>query len=267
MHAYNELSIEKKYELYEASVQNPTSDIQFINREYRNRYHRSPKVLREDFMGTGLLSCEWVKQNNETKAFGFDLDPEPIKFGKENHYIKLSEDQKSRVNYIMGNVLEPVEHKAHVACAFNFSYFIFKERKLLVEYFTKVREGLHTDGMFVLDLFGGLEARQPLVEETEHDDFSYFWDCEKYNPLTQECFYAIHFKDLNTQRKYENVFTYDWRLWSPKELREVLIDAGFSETKIYWEGEDEDGTGDGNFYETNFAENCESWVTYIIAFP
>ena len=65
--------------------------------------------------------------------------------------------------------------------------------------------------------------------------------------------------------KYEKVFTYDWRMWSIPELREILADAGFSRTLAYWEGEGEDGEGDGEFYLSNNEENCESWVTYIAA--
>ncbi len=262
-----QLTVEEKYNLYESAVQNPDTDIEFIEKEYRSHYGIAPKVLREDFCGTGLLSCEWVKRDEEREAFGIDLDPEPVEYGKLHHYLTLSDHERSRMSYVMGNVLDPMNKKADVAVAFNFSYFIFKKRRELTEYFRKVREGLTDQGMFIIDLFGGLEARQPLVEETEHDDFSYFWDCDRYNPLTQECFYAIHFSTKANQMKYENVFTYDWRLWGPRELRDILEDAGFSQTKIYWEGEDEDGTGDGNFYQTEYAENCDSWVTYIIAIP
>jgi hypothetical protein len=54
-------------------------------------------------------------------------------------------------------------------------------------------------------------------------------------------------------------------MWGIAELREIMEDAGFSKTIAFWEGEDGDGGGDGIFYETNKAENCESWVTYICA--
>lgn len=262
-----QLTTEEKYRLYESAVQNPESDIAFIEKEYRSHYGIAPKILREDFCGTGLLSCEWVKGDQQRTAFGIDLDPEPVEYGKFHHYLKLNEEERQRMTYILGNVLDPMEKKADVAVAFNFSYFIFKQRNELLHYFSKVREGLSEQGMFIIDLFGGLEARQPLVEETEHEEFSYFWDCDRYNPLTHECFYAIHFETKDNQLKYENVFTYDWRLWGAQELRDILKDAGFKTTKIFWEGEDGEGAGDGNFYQTEYAENCDSWVTYIVAIP
>lgn len=259
------LSLEDKYRLYESSVQNHEVDIDFVNKEFKKTFKRKPLTFREDFGGTAAMACDWVKQSPEHRAWGIDLDSEPISYGLENHYSKLSDEQKERMKYIEGNVLDNQEFKTDVIVAFNFSYFIFKKRNDLLNYFKKVREGLNDEGCFFVDIFGGTEARQPMVEETEHDDHSYFWDCEDYNPLTNEVLYYIHFKKHDNGIKYENVFTYDWRMWSIKEIIDVMEDAGFSKVQTYWEGEDGDGGGDGNFYRTGKAENCESWVTYICA--
>ena len=254
-----------KHKLYEEAVQCHENDISFIQREYYNIYKREPLTLREDFGGTGLLACDWTRLGPKHQAWAIDLDPEPIAYGKEIHLQKLNEDQRARMHYIQGNVLEDYDFRPEVIVAFNFSYFIFKKRQELLNYFTKVRSNLGKNGMFVLDLFGGTEARQELEEETEHDDFSYYWDCHQYNPISHECLYYIHFKYQGT--KYEKVFTYDWRMWGLAELRDMLQEAGFSHTIAYWEGEDGQGGGDGNFYATEQAENCESWVTYLVALP
>ncbi len=259
------LTIEEKYKLYENSVQCHDADIDFINEQFQNFHGRKPYILREDFGGTGMLACNWTKQSSEHLSYAVDLDPEPIQYGKKTHYSRLNEEQKNRMHYIEGNVLDDFPFKSDVTIAFNFSYFIFKTRKDLIEYFKKVREGLKEDGAFFLDLFGGTDSREESVEETEHDDFSYFWDCDKFNPITNECLYHIHFE--KSGKRFEKVFTYDWRMWSIPELREILHDAGFSKTIAYWEGEDEDGDGDGNFYVSNKEDNCESWVTYIAAIP
>ena len=263
------LSVSEKHRLYEASVQCHEGDIDFLNKEYRRIYNRAPLSLREDFGGTGLLACEWVRQSPEHTAYAIDLDPEPISYGYENHYFRLNEEEKKRMKYIEGNVLADFDFKADIVVAFNFSYFIFKKRHELLDYFKRVRAGMKNDGAFFIDLFGGTEARSPLVEETEHEDegFSYFWDCDSYNPITNEVQYYIHFKTLNDGKMHREVFSYDWRMWTMMELREVLEDAGFSKTVTYWEGEDEDGEGDGNFYPSEKEENCESWVTYIMALP
>jgi len=257
------LSLQEKYALYESSVQCSEGDIDFISTQFRKICGRTPITLREDFGGTGMLACEWVKQSHLHKSWAIDLDEEPIKYGMENHYSKLSSEEKKRMTYLNGDVLDSHGFTTDVIVAFNFSYYIFKERNKLVHYFKKVRESLNENGALFLDLFGGTDAREPHEEETEYDNYSYIWDCEKYNPITHESLYYIHFKKDDTI--YRNVFTYNWRHWSLAELRDVLHDAGFRKTLAYWEGEDEDGDGDGDFYVTEDAENCESWVTYIMA--
>lgn len=259
------LTVEEKYYLYENSVQCHDADIDFINEQFEAFSGRKPYVLREDFGGTGMLACNWTKQSTEHLSYAVDLDPEPIEYGKKTHYQTLNDEEKTRMHYVEGNVLDDYPFKSDVTVAFNFSYFIFKSRKQLVEYFKKVREGLKDDGVFFLDLFGGTDAYEESVEETEHDNFSYFWDCDKYNPITNECMYYIHFE--KDGKRFDKVFSYDWRMWSIPELREILEDAGFSKTVAYWEGEDEDGDGDGNFYQSSTEDNCESWVTYIAALP
>jgi hypothetical protein len=261
----SQLTFEEKHKLYESSVQNHENDINLINENFFSYFNKYPLSLREDFGGTGLLACGWVAQSDEHQAWAIDLDPEPIAYGKETHYKKLPENAKSRIKYIEGNVLDNFSFKTDVAVAFNFSYFIFKKRKDLLSYFKKVRESLKDDGAFFIDLFGGTEAYTPMVEETEHEDFSYFWDCDMFNPITHECLYHIHFKTHHDNKMHRNVFTYDWRMWGIPELREILEEAGFTKTIAFWEGDDEEGSGDGTFLATEVAENCESWVTYIMA--
>ncbi|MBF0301241.1 MAG: class I SAM-dependent methyltransferase, partial [Oligoflexia bacterium] len=100
-----------------------------------------------------------------------------------------------------------------------------------------------------------------------HDDFIYHWDCDKFNPITNEGLYKIHYTKSKENKKYENVFVYDWRLWSIAELKEILIEAGFSKVYCYWEGDDENGGGDGNFVITDIGENCDSWNCYLLALP
>jgi len=261
------LTLDEKYKLYEGSVQNPDSDISFINKEYKKLFGKTPLTLREDFCGTGAMACAWVAQSNDHKAHGIDLDMEPISYGVENHLFKLKEDQQKRMEYILGNVMDTYNFKSDVIVAFNFSYFLFKQRADLVKYFSQVRKHLKKDGAFFIDLFGGTETRKPLEESVKHKGHTYYWDCDKYNPLTGEVQYYIHFKTHKDQVKHQKVFSYDWRMWDARELQDVLSDAGFKTTHIYWEGVDKDGTGNGVFKQATKAENCESWVTYICALP
>ena len=256
-----------KYLLYEESVQNPESDIEFIEKEYQREYGRLPTSIREDFCGTGMLLAQWVARNKANTGVGIDLSEEPIESGKARHYAALTKDQQSRMSYVLENVLHAETHKAEVVCAFNYSFYIFKERQTLLEYFKAVRAVMKDEGLFFLDCFGGTEAMMEGEEERELDTHDYFWDCEKFNPITHDCFYSIHFK-LKGQKKQKRVFTYDWRFWTMPDICDVLKEAGFSEVFTYWEGDDDDDDGgNGEFERENEAENCLSWISYLVAKP
>ena len=120
--------------------------------------------------------------------------------------------------------------------------------------------------MFVCDIFGGSQCYEPNEEETEHINkgFSYYWDQDSWDPVTNEAMFYIHFKRKG-EKKREQVFTYDWRMWSIPELREILAEAGFSKSFVYWEGTTADGEGDGDFKQVESGEDCESWVSYVAA--
>jgi hypothetical protein len=253
--------MEDKYRLYEGSVQNPENDVDFVIKTYKTFTGKKPKTLREDFCGTGYMCCEWVKTSKDTLAYGVDLDPVPLSYGRLHHIPKLQEAQKKRVFLSLENVLQ-TKVKADCIVAFNFSYYIFKNRESLLTYFKSVRDHLNKDGMFFIDLFGGTECFQELEEDTKFKDFTYYWDCQKFNPITHEVFYAIHYKYKGV--KYKNVYTYDWRHWTMPELIDLMQEAGFKKTTPYMEGLTKAGRGNGIFKPSWSDEQCESWVAYLV---
>tara|TARA_B100000749_G_scaffold280897_1_gene280780 strand:+ start:56407 stop:57246 length:840 start_codon:yes stop_codon:yes gene_type:complete len=252
-----------KYELYINSVQSPETDVKFLRRVYKELRDKKPETMREDFCGTFALSCEWVKLKKDHKAIGVDLDEEPISYGKEHYFSQLTDEQKGRVEILTANVLDPKLPKADIVQAQNFSYFIFKKREELRDYYKNALKGLKSDGIFVVDCFGGSQCFEPNEEETEHKGYSYFWDQDSFDPVTNEAQFYIHFKRKG-EKKREKVFSYDWRMWSIPEVREIMLEAGFKDTAVYWEGTDEDGEGDGEFTRVTKGEDCESWVAYIV---
>lgn len=254
-----------KYFYYEKSVQNPENEIEFFNEKFKELRNRDPKTLREDFCGTGSITCNWVKQGEEYYSWGIDLDPEPVEYGKKNHLAKLDEVEQSRVSYQLENVLDAKTPKVDICFAFNFSYFIFKERKQLLDYFKAAHKALNKDGVFFVDLFGGPDSQTVMTDVISHEGFKYYWECQMFNPMNNNCRFAIHFKRKGEQKR-KDAFVYEWRMWFMSEIRDIMIEAGFSKTVAYWEGDDEeDEGGDGNFYATEEAENCDAWVTYIAA--
>lgn len=260
------LTLDQKYDYYERSVQNAEAEVEFMRDAYKKIYKKPAFLLREDFCGTGAISCSWVEQDKRCEAYGIDLDPEPVEMGKKRHLAKLSKAQQGRMEYRLENVMKTKAPKVDVVCAFNFSYFIFHERKTMLEYFKSVRKGLKKEGIFFLDIFGGPESQKLVTDRKPLKNLTYYWECQKFNPITHRCFFAIHFKD-GKGKIHKNVFTYDWRFWMLPEIKDLLLEAGFSEVKAYWEGDDEDGGGNGVFTEAKDAENCDAWVTYIGAIP
>jgi len=260
------LTLDQKYDYYERSVQNAATEVSFMQDEYKRHFKTKGLTLREDFCGTAAISCNWVQQDDQCRAWGIDLDPEPIKMGQKRHYAKLSKDEKKRMLYLKQNVLFTKAPKTDIICAFNFSYFIFKKRADLLKYFKSVRKSLNKKGIFFIDLFGGPES-QKLVTDYKNvpGGLRYFWECQHFNPITHDCLFAIHFKDK--KGKHENVFTYEWRFWMLPELMDILSEAGFAKIVPYWEGDDEDGSGNGEFSPAMDAENSDAWVSYIAAIP
>ncbi|MGE0430655.1 MAG: class I SAM-dependent methyltransferase [Planctomycetota bacterium] len=257
-----------RYVLYQRSVQAPESEIDFFLKVFRKHYNRKPTTLREDFCAAAYLCCEWVKAHKDNVAVGLDIDPEPIKWGLEHNADGLNQDQFSRLHLHELNVLDPAaaKQKAEVVYAGNFSYCCFKTRKQLLEYFTAARKGVAKDGIFVCDIFGGPDSQRVGEEETEYEGFTYVWDQNQYDPISSEILCHIHFL-FEDGSEWRKAFTYDWRLWTIAEIREVLMEAGFASTEVYWEGSNSKGEGNGVFSKKEKVENEDAWVTYIVGLP
>ncbi len=255
-----------KHVLYQMAVQSAEAEVAFIDRVYRRQYGRPPARLREDFCGTALICCAFVRKRRENRAWGVDLHKPTQEWGRRHNMAKLPEHAAQRIELVTDNVMNVTAPKVEVVGAFNFSYYIFKQRPDLVAYFEKVRASLADEGLFFLDAYGGYEAQQVMEEETRYGGFTYVWDQASYNPIDDHTTCHIHFKfpDGSMLRK---AFTYDWRLWTLAGIRDALIDAGFASTEVYWEGTDADGEGNGSYRRQVRGENTPGWNAYIVGVP
>lgn len=256
-----------KYFYYTQSVQSVDTDVIFFNKVYKELNKTKPFSLREDFCGTFALCCAWVKSGSDKQACGVDLSAEPTEYGKKYYLSQLSAEEKKDIRVCNQNVLLSDNcGKFDLVVAQNFSYCAIKQRKNLLKYFTQSKKRLNKNGLFVLDCFGGEQCSSPNEEETVHKEegFSYFWDQDSFDPTNNEAQFYIHFK-MKGKKKHKKVFEYDWRLWTLPELKELLLEAGFSDVFIYWEKDDNEGGGSGDFYITAGEENCEAWIAYIVA--
>ncbi len=252
-----------KHLLYEEAVQCVEAEIDFVDEIFEKLRKRKAKSLREDFSGTSNSSCEWVKRRGSNVAYCVDIDADVQEWGKHHHIEKMSVDQQQRVNLITADVIKSAVKPVDVVLAMNFSYWIFKERRLMIRYFRSVYDALASDGVFFLDSFGGYESFQELEESTEHDGFTYIWDQSHYNPITGDGLFHIHFR-FKDGSALEKAFTYDWRIWTLPEITEMLSEAGFN-AEVYWEGTDENGDGNGVFEASTEGEADAGWIAYIVA--
>ena len=255
-----------RHRLYELSVQYAASEIEFMDDTFKTLRKRRAKLLREDFCGTANVCCEWVSQRKSNRAIGVDIDSEVLDWGANNNLPRLSSSQRERISLLQGNVLTTETESPEIVSAMNFSYWLFKERGQLKRYFTRVLETLADDGIFFLDAYGGYDSFREIEEEREieDEDFTYIWEQAKYNPIDNGLICHIHFAFPDGSRM-ERAFSYDWRLWTLPEVRELLEEVGFRNVTIYWQGWDEDGEPDGIFEPAEEAEADAGWICYLSA--
>jgi SAM-dependent methyltransferase len=252
------------HELYEQSVQNVEAEVEFIQTAFRELRGRHPTSFREDFCGTAAAACHWVTVGKENSAWAVDIDPHVLAWGREHNAAALRPTQRKRLELLEANVLKVRTPPVDVVGAFNFSYWCFKDRAVLADYFRAVRRALVQDGLFFLDVFGGAEAYNECREKTKYDDFTYVWDQASYEPVTgaYKCYIHFRFPDGS---KIKRAFSYDWRLWSLPELRDLLAETGFRASYVYWEGEDEEGEANGEYSRVESGDNDPAWIAYLVA--
>ncbi len=253
-----------RHELYEQSVQDVDQEIDFLDETFRGLRARDALTLREDFCGTANAACGWVRSRTNRSAVGVDFDEGVLNWGREHHVARLSSDEQLRLTLLQEDVRTARTQAVDLAVAFNFSYWTFKTRDELAAYFRAVRESLVDDGIFMLDCFGGSDTFSESEEATEHDNFTYIWDQASYDPVSGDYTCHIHF-EFPDGSKLRKAFTYSWRLWTLPEIRELLAEAGYSRSTVYWQGTDEDGDGDGTFRPVTRGDADPAWIAYIAA--
>ena len=259
-----------RYELYQLAVQSPERDVEFLTKVFKKLRKRPALHFREDFCGTALLCATWAQQSAQHTAEGFDLDPEPLAWGKAHNLAPLGRAAE-RITLHRADVRSASDRPADVRVAQNFSYNVFRKRAEMLEYFARARASLAADGIFVIDIYGGYEAIEEMEETRKIEGgFTYVWDQARYLPGTGEYTCHIHFR-FRDGTKMEKAFSYVWRYWNITELEDVLAEAGFREVQAWFEQSDDpdgDGEGNGQFARDDTGKscrNCAGWIAYLVA--
>lgn len=258
------------HRLYELSVQNAEAEIDFVDKTFRRLSKRKPQLIREDFCGTANVCCEWVQRRKHNYAIGVDLDESVLEWSRQHRIGSLPRKQRDKIELVRADVLKVKTRPVDIVLAMNFSYWLLKTPNLLGKYFRSVCRSLCDDGIFFLDAYGGYDAFREIEEarEVEGDEFNftYTWEQEKFDPITNDLTCSIHF-EFQDGSSLPAAFHYEWRLWTLPEIRELLLSSGFSRVTFYWQGFDDDGDGDGDFRPVSAGEvdADAGWICYITA--
>ncbi|MBI5495365.1 MAG: class I SAM-dependent methyltransferase [Deltaproteobacteria bacterium] len=253
-----------RYALYLASVQDPDHEVHMLRRVYRDAYRRDPRLLREDFCGTAAVCASWVRGRTQAHAWGVDLDRDTLDWGHRHNLNELTPAEKQRVALWQRDVRSPQRPKVDVVAAQNFSFQVFKTRPELREYFRVAHRNLDAQGVLLLDMMGGAACMEEDRRERRRipGGFTYEWEQARFDPVSHHALFHInfHFRDGTRLRR---AFTYDWRLWTMPEVRELLTEAGFRRSVVYWL-EDYSEAGNSIYRQRDRlpAEPC--WLTYVV---
>ena len=178
-----------KYTCYQQSVQEPSHEVEFFDLAFNDAFGRKAVRLREDFCGTFAVCCEWVKSSENRSALGIDLDPEPLAWGKAHNLTPLSPAQQKRIRLREQDVRRRNRPAADIVAAQNFSFWLFKTRADLRDYFKTARANLADQGLLVMDMMGGGDCyieghTDKRTIKKGKRGYKYFWHQESYNPVT-----------------------------------------------------------------------------------
>jgi SAM-dependent methyltransferase len=260
--------------LYTPAVQHVEHDLDVLERVYRSLSGRAPALLREDFCGTAALASAWVERGSHRRAWGVDLHGGTLAWARRRRLPALGAAAE-RLTLIHADARRVTRPPADLVVALNYSYWVFHRRAELKAYFRAARASLAPGGLLCLDAFGGTGAMQELVE-TRHipasrgpggervPGFRYVWEQTAFNPVDHRlrCQIHVHLRD---GRELRRAFTYDWRMWTLPEIRELLAEAGFRESVVYLQDwDDRRHQALGSYSRRRRFENQLTWLAYVV---
>lgn len=275
-----------RHDLYELCVQSPVHLAPLV----RAIHGGSPRTLGEDFAGTAALSIEWARTGGE--AVAVDLDAGALAKHPDAPGVR-------KIHADVRDIADP----ADVVFVGNFSIGYLHTRAELVAYLRHARARLSTlsprgrgqgerssaprassPGVFVCDTYGGDSAFTTGFVHRPHpipkalDGVGgrlcrYTWEQREADPLTGMVTDVIHFRIEDCGEiieELDDAFVYEWRLWSVPELRDAMLEAGFSRTEVYAklaDAIDEDGNAYVQPVEDAAEELDESFIVLVVGRP
>mmetsp|Transcript_9276 Transcript_9276/g.17994 ORF Transcript_9276/g.17994 Transcript_9276/m.17994 type:complete len:296 (+) Transcript_9276:24-911(+) len=211
-----------------------------------------PQLMREDFSGSGMVSCGWVTSAPSRRSWAVDFDAEVHAWGTTHHLPKLTQDQRDRVSLVTCDVMASHENgvpPVDVVVGNNFSWQCWHQDEALEAYLWGVRQGLRPGGMLVLDAFGGTSISHDSYEEISNHDitledgrparFSYVYEqmnCQAGGHMT----IGVSFK-FTDGSVMKHAFKYAWRVRPVGLVREAMLRVGFKTVCLFVDWNDDTG--------------------------
>ena len=204
-----------------------------MSRTFRKLTGRDGLILREDFCGTAAISLAWARSKRSREAYGVDLDAQTLGWARE-HRVHPGREPKvrERVHLVHGNVLDVQTPRRTSPARHEFQLLGIQEAGRASGLFPPRMAGTQAGRGIVFDLYGGTEATIESEFDKDIDgEFVYRWEQAEYRPMTNEQVCHIHFL-FSDGPSLKPAFSYDWRLWTAPEIREVLEEAGFPQRAL-----------------------------------
>lgn len=244
------------WECYEACVQSPRHVVSLLRAIYRECTGTSPLVLHEDFCGTAAVSRRFVEDGaragEKWQALATDLDDTAL-----SEALRLTDATIPGVAIVKHDCLSGVHaagpaalcRAADIVWVGNFSIGYAHDRATLLRYLRHCKQRLDAGsagfggGFLACDTYGGKGAFVLGNLERTHpaktgEQIRYLWQHEAADPRTGMVRNSISMRvlvDGEVVAEYPRAFVYDWRLWSLAELREAMLEEGFSQIDVYKE--------------------------------
>lgn len=256
-------------DLYELCVTEPVRLIRFLDAAHG----RKPRVLREDFAGSGALARGWAGSGRSRSSIAVDIDPGVLALAAAHPRVtpEVADAKRSR-------------SRADIIAATNFPIGYQHTRAALLGYLRNAKKSLKPAGIFVCDLYGGRDAfspgkiiqmlRAPKDEPWNGELVEYTFEQRAADPISGLVLDALHFrvwKNANKSKKPDlelrEAFVYHWRLWSLPELTDACKEAGFRTVDVHDRLGDAIDSGGKLHLRPVGPDNPldENWVVYVVA--
>src|SRR5262249_3711734 len=181
-----------RHVLYQEAVQAPERDARFLSRYFQKTTGAPLRRFREDFCGTALLSCWFVKLHRDNAAIGIDRHWPTLAWGRIDHVRpRLDADQQRRLELRRADVRAVRRPAVQAIAALNFSYSVFQTRSGLRGYFANAFASLEPGGMLFVDAWGGPDVMEEKTDRTRNHGFDYLWEQRAYDPISHRIECAI----------------------------------------------------------------------------